>query len=718
MKLGTKIVLYNLILGILGTAVLYVLVLMVWMKSFEQLEQNVIKDNIRRTQFIWNKEQDTLKSVVGDWAPWDDLFEFARNPRDTKFATNNLQDSAMANLRINAVVVTDPAGRILFAKAIDLEQKQEVLVPPELRLHIRPGQLFLDGLKGAEAANGIIWMENRPVLLSAQRILKSDKTGESPGILVFLRKVDDDLLKEFADIVQVPVHIEKGEKVMEVFNAMAGNGQELRREDRVTSFLPMKDIYGKIPFALAVETPRTLNVQANRHLREFVLFLLCIVAGIVLSSILAWKQFVLRRLERMDSFLKQVDMVEGKNKQMEVEGTDELSQVTVSMNQMLERIAASNHEIEKLNEVLLAELVERKQTEKALLYSSRHDALTGLYNRNYLDELLQRFMKNGAQGVGVICCDLDGLKLINDTLGHAAGDRMLQQTARILQENVPARAVIARTGGDEFLVVLDGIEEEELTCIGQKIQEACEQQSRLEFPLQLSRGYRYKAVCGAGTQELDLLLKGADDEMYRQKLSSNQSTRSGVVQAIMKMLEVRDFVTEDHSQRLAQMAIGLSERAGLPEHRKNDLRLLAQFHDVGKIGVPDHILLKPDALSFDERKEMKRHSEIGHRIANVITELQPIAEFILKHHEKWDGTGYPLGLAGEAIPIESRILAIVDAYDAMISDRPYRRAMSHEAAAAEIEKGRGSQFDPVLAEEFLAMMASEEQEADLLPGFE
>ena len=142
MKLGTKIVLYNLILGILGTAVLYVLVLMVWMKSFEQLEQNVIKDNIRRTQFIWNKEQDTLKSVVGDWAPWDDLFEFARNPRDTKFATNNLQDSAMANLRINAVVVTDPAGRILFAKAIDLEQKQEVPVPPEHRLHIRPGQLF------------------------------------------------------------------------------------------------------------------------------------------------------------------------------------------------------------------------------------------------------------------------------------------------------------------------------------------------------------------------------------------------------------------------------------------------------------------------------------------------------------------------------------------------------------------------------------------------
>lgn len=714
MKLGTKIVLYNLILGILGTAVLYVLALMVWMKSFEQLEQNMINDNIRRTQYILNKEQETLKSSVGDWAPWDDLFEFARNPHDKKFVVNNLPDSAMANLRINAAVVTDPDGRIVFAKAIAFEQKQEVPVPMELRLHIRPGQLFLAGLNGTEATNGIIWMENKPVLLSAQRILRSDKTGESPGILVFLRNVDGELLKEFADIVQVPVRIETGEKVREVFNALDSQSQELRREDRITSFVPMKDIYGNIPFALTVETPRTLNVQAKWHLREYILLLVFIVACIVISSIWGWKHLVLRRLERMDSFLKQVDMVEGKNKQMEVEGTDELSQVTVSMNQMLERIAASNQEIEKLNEVLLAELVERKQTEIALLYSSRHDALTGLYNRTYLDELLRSFVKNGAQGVGVICCDLDGLKLINDTLGHAAGDRMLQQTAKILQENVPARTVIARTGGDEFLVVLDEIEEEELVCIGHKIQEACEKKSRHEFPLQISRGYGYRAFCAAGSQELDGLLKEADDEMYRQKLSSNQSTRSGVVQAIMKMLEVRDFVTEEHSQRLAQMAIGLSERAGLPEHRKNDLRLLAQFHDVGKIGVPDHILLKPAALSAEERKEMKRHSEIGHRIANVITDLQPIAEFILKHHEKWDGTGYPLGLAGEAIPIENRILAIVDAYDAMTSDRPYRRAMSHEDALEEINRGRGSQFDPLLVEEFLAMISAEGQEMKLL----
>ena len=196
--------------------------------------------------------------------------------------------------------------------------------------------------------------------------------------------------------------------------------------------------------------------------------------------------------------------------------------------------------------------------------------------------------------------------------------------------------------------------------------------------------------------------------MYRQKLSSSQSARSGVVHTIMKMLEVRDFETEEHSQRLARMAVGLSDRVGLPGHRKNDLRLLAQFHDIGKIGIPDKILLKPGALTSEERKEIERHSEIGHRIATVIPELQPVAEFILKHHERWDGKGYPLGLKGELIPIENRILAIVDAFDAMTSDRPYRKAMKADEAFAELRKCQGSQFDPILVELFLTMSTEEE----------
>ena len=707
MKLGMKLGLFNLTLGILLLVAMYFMVMMVWMKSYEQLEQNTVNENIKRTRFIWNKEQESLKASVGDWAPWDDLFEFARNTGTPKFVKDNLPDSAMANLQINAAVVTDPTGKILFAKAIDIEKKQEMPVPIELYRHIQLGQLFLSELQGGKSVNGIIWMENKPVLLSAQRIYKSDNTGDSPGILVFLRYVDNGLLKEFADIVQVPIHIETGEEYRRVVNELDGSGQELKNDDLIRSFVPMKDLYGNLPFSLIVETPRTLNMEAKRHLIYFIALLVFVVACIVILSIVALKYYILRRLEQMDIFLKQPDIVDGKLKKMKVEGNDELTQVTVSMNQMLERIASSNHEIEKLNEVLLAELVERKRTETILQYSSQHDALTGLYNRNYLDDALRDMQEQGARGVGVICCDLDGLKLINDTLGHAAGDHLLQRTANVLRDNAPAYAVVARTGGDEFLVVLQHIGESDLDSLGLKIRDVCAHMDEMELPLQISMGWRYKGFCEPGSDDLDRLIKEADDEMYRQKLSSSQSTRSGVVQTIMKMLEVRDFATEEHSQRLAQMAVELSDRLGLPEHRKNDLRLLAQFHDIGKIGVPDHILLKPGSLTMEERKEMERHSEIGHRIATVISELQPVAEFILKHHERWDGKGYPLGLQGEAIPLENRILAIVDAYDAMTSDRSYRKAMTHNEAEAELRKCRNTQFDPILVDEFLAMIAAD-----------
>ncbi len=410
----------------------------------------------------------------------------------------------------------------------------------------------------------------------------------------------------------------------------------------------------------------------------------------------------------MDSFLRQVDSVDGTGRKLMIEGNDELTQVTVSMNQMLERIAGSHREIGQLNAALQAELIERKLAQQTLLYSSQHDALTGLFNRAYLDEAWQRLIRKGANGVGVICCDLDGLKLINDTLGHAAGDRLLQRTADILKAAVPPSALVVRTGGDEFVIILTGMDEADLEAVSRRIWDACKVSDLTDLPLRLSMGWRYRERCEPGSDDLDAMLKAADDEMYRQKLSSSQSARSGVVHTIMKMLEVRDFETEEHSQRLARMAVGLSDRAGLPGHRKNDLRLLAQFHDIGKIGISDKILLKPGVLTSEERKEIERHSEIGHRIATVIPELQPVAEFILKHHERWDGKGYPLGLKGEQIPIENRILAIVDAYDAMTSDRPYRKAMTAVEAFAELRKCQGSQFDPILVELFLTMSTEEE----------
>ncbi len=193
--------------------------------------------------------------------------------------------------------------------------------------------------------------------------------------------------------------------------------------------------------------------------------------------------------------------------------------------------------------------------------------------------------------------------------------------------------------------------------------------------------------------------------MYREKLHRSQSGRSAIVQTLMKALKERDFITEGHADRLQELVTALARAVSVPESKMSDLRLLAQFHDIGKVGIPDKILFKPGRLTTKEFNEMKRHCEIGYRIAMSAPDLAPIGEWILKHHEWWNGSGYPLKLKGEEIPLECRILAIADAYDAMTSDRPYRKALPHEVAMAELRKFSGIQFVPELVNKFIVVLS-------------
>lgn len=202
----------------------------------------------------------------------------------------------------------------------------------------------------------------------------------------------------------------------------------------------------------------------------------------------------------------------------------------------------------------------------------------------------------------------------------------------------------------------------------------------------------------------EVVFKEADNNMFKQKLFHNHSNRSAIIQTLSKALEARDFITEGHAERLQSLILKLAARISLSESRRTDLRLFAQFHDIGKVGIPDRILYKNGPLTKQEKEIMQRHSEIGFRIAQTAPDLAPIADWILKHHEWWNGNGYPLGLKGEEIPLECRILSIVDAFDAMTNDRFYRKALPVETAINEIKKYGGIQFDPELVPKFLEVV--------------
>ncbi len=353
---------------------------------------------------------------------------------------------------------------------------------------------------------------------------------------------------------------------------------------------------------------------------------------------------------------------------------------------------------------LIRDITERKRYEEKLQFLSFHDALTSVYNRGYFEEEMLRLTNSREYPISIIVVDLDGLKIVNDSLGHEKGDLLLRTTAEILNNSVRANDIISRIGGDEFALILPRTGEETAITIGRRISKNIElyREKNPEIPLNLSLGI---STSGDPSHPIVEIFKEADNNMYRNKISRSSSSRRTIVKALLSTLAERDFITGGHAERLRILAHDLGELLGLSPRQISDLNLLSSVHDLGKVGIPDRILFKPGRLDENEWVEMRRHPEIGHRIASASPDLQHIADLILYHHERWDGSGYPGGLRGKEIPVECRILALVDAYDAMTSTRPYRKGISPEQAIQEIRHCSGTQFEPQLAKAFIEMMS-------------
>ncbi len=345
------------------------------------------------------------------------------------------------------------------------------------------------------------------------------------------------------------------------------------------------------------------------------------------------------------------------------------------------------------------------------------DELTQLQNRRFFYARMQEELKASARHRGalsILMIDVDDLKLINDEFGHQIGDAVLGSFARLLNATVGEKDVTARLGGDEFAVIMPNAGRREADALAWRIWEELAKSPVVETEhasiyLGVSvgtGGYPW------GGNDLEEIIHWADTKLYANKLErkgfkqtpqrgNDNRLVSAVVDVLSSALEVRDQMTHRHARRVARMAACIAREMNLPADDVLEIEYAAALHDIGKIGVADQILRKADPLDEAEWREMRRHSELGYQILKGIDFLSNAAEIVHAHHERFDGTGYPRSLAGTEIPMGARVFAVVDAYDAMTSRRPYRDAMSREAALLEISANGGTQFDPEVVARFL-----------------
>lgn len=387
-----------------------------------------------------------------------------------------------------------------------------------------------------------------------------------------------------------------------------------------------------------------------------------------------------------------------------VKGVEEIRALKRSFNQMSLALYQSYQELSNL---------------------ANTDALTGLCNHRHLQERLSKEIERArklSEPLAVILIDIDNFKLFNSTYGHAAGDKVLKLVADILLSFVRGEMIVGRHGGDKFMIIAPGSNRRKAALIARRIRRRLIDQGVYldggqRLPLRVSMGI---AICPQDSSNKEELLAYVDASLFESKraggdsitlanrnpgeLFAYQNTTLGVLDGLVQAVDKKDRYTKSHSEENAEYAMMLGKALGLSENTQSALRIAGLLHDIGKIGIPDHILKKPGPLTPDEREIVRRHVVLSDLIIKGVPHAGDVSDAVINHHERWDGTGYPRGLKGEEIPLLGRIMAVVDAYSAMTSDRPFRKAQSHAHAVAELRANAGTQFDPSLVETFVNLM--------------
>jgi two-component system, cell cycle response regulator len=344
---------------------------------------------------------------------------------------------------------------------------------------------------------------------------------------------------------------------------------------------------------------------------------------------------------------------------------------------------------------LFMALGENTRLLEAVRRESITDALTGLGNRRALLDDLDRLLspEGGCPETTLALFDLDGFKAYNDAFGHTAGDMLLKRFGESLAAAGPPSGRAYRLGGDEFCVIAPthgSKPQTALAAAGAALSERGE-----GFAIRSSHG---SVMLPYEAQDASTALRIADHRMYVEKGRRAESAQRQTHDVLVSLLHEREPQLEEHMHGVARLAVDLGRALGMDPEDLDVLTRAAELHDIGKMAIPDRLLHKPGPLHSAEWELVRSHTVIGQRILEAAAAMAPVAKVVRSSHERWDGTGYPDGLSGEAIPLASRIVFVCDAFDAMSSDRPYRAAMGVDEALEELRANAGTQFDPRLVE--------------------
>ncbi|MBF7097309.1 PAS domain-containing protein [Alkalibacter mobilis] len=351
--------------------------------------------------------------------------------------------------------------------------------------------------------------------------------------------------------------------------------------------------------------------------------------------------------------------------------------------------------------IVFRDFTDKREKIKEIEFLSFHDHLTGLFNRRYIENIIPQLDKKENFPLTYMVVDVNGLKLTNDAYGHQMGDNLLKLVSNILKRTFDDSAVIGRMGGDEFCVILPGVNETGATYLKRRINAEASCAKLDSLIVSLATGFATKNVEDEKFENIMLL---ADNNMYKDKMKFGKTMRSRTIETVLRNINFKYDQEQIHTERVSQYCEAIAIAMDFRADEVADIKTAGVLHDIGKIMVPPELLNKSERLTEEEFEIIKRHPEIGYQILKSVDEYATLAEVVLYHHERWDGSGYPEGLKGEEIPLFSRIISVADAFEAMTAKRSYQATKTVEAALDELSKNSGSQFDSFVVDTFLKII--------------